>query len=211
MQYIKLFESYSAEEYQKVLFKIKSLIQKGKSKDELLTFIGKYTSDDLKLLDNIRLIVDRINETYYPNLVSYNRRTVIKGKRNPKSEDVTDRKPFFIFDRNEKIGRENFINDQYVQYEEVIKKISDDINIDSIKFLMNKLFDLIVWANDTAPAKHAIITGPMDWTNLTNSENKRVREIEDLYVDQDFENEYEELKKLSARIKLQIKKISSNI
>lgn len=81
MNHIKLFEAYSAEEYQKVLFKVKDFIQKDKPKDEILSLINKYASDDIKKLDGIRLIVDRINKNYHSHYVFHNRREVTKGKK----------------------------------------------------------------------------------------------------------------------------------
>lgn len=209
MKHIKLFEAYSADEYQKVLLKVKTLIQKDKSKDEILSFINKYASDDIKKLDGIRLIIDRINKNYTPKYLFYNRREVTKGKRNPKTEVEYDHKLYFMFNREQQQGMRNFLNSQYDQYNTLINSIGD-IDLKLIRFYMEKIFELLVWVNDTAPIKMDI-NNTRGYLDNVDSEDKKFKEIEALYKDKDFENEHEELKKLSARAKMQIKKISSSL
>lgn len=105
----------------------------------------------------------------------------------------------------------SFLDNQYLQYTILIDTISDDIDLKLVKFYVDKMFELLKWVNDTAVIKRDIASSAIDYHDFAGSENNKVAEIEKLYRDKDFENEYDELKKLTARIKIQIKKISSSL
>jgi wyosine [tRNA(Phe)-imidazoG37] synthetase (radical SAM superfamily) len=64
MRYLQLFESYTEDEYRKVLSNVKTMVQNDRKKEDILTFISKYYSDNAKHLDKIRIIVNRIIKEY---------------------------------------------------------------------------------------------------------------------------------------------------
>ena len=227
MNYVKLFEAYTIEDYQKALDKVRKLVQGGKNKEEILSVINKYYSDDAKELDNLRIIVDRIVKYYshFSYAISYNERKLKTPKKT--SWGTIDAeykyKHFYLLQKGNDQNTKNFISSinefvesQKNQYNYIISSIKDRVDTKLIEFIFEKLFELIKWVNDTGVEKSKI------WNdgNVQRAENGIVRprlSHEEIITkintlnDFDFENEVEELKKLSILAKAQVKKAINSI
>ncbi len=209
MKYLKIFEAYSIEDYQKALNSIKDMVSKNKSSEDILAFINVYYSDSAKKLNELRIMLDRIERTYsnYKNYVFYHKKSRKVRKRGGGYEDeVTyDKKQFYMFNNHDKPILVNFLSIQKKIYNKNINEISD-IGKNTVEFLINKLFEILEWINETGVSKKEISISKYDGDVLhpRKTDEDVLREIESLN-DMDFENEVEEVSKIIRRCKIQIK------
>lgn len=209
MKYLKIFEAYSIEDYQKALNSIKDMVSKNKSSEDILAFINVYYSDSAKKLNELRIMLDRIERKYvfYRNYLIYNRKTETIRKRGGESENKNtyDKKQFYMFNSHDKPILVDFLSNQKKIYDKNINEI-DDINTDTVKFLINKLFEILDWVNETGVSKKLISLSAHagDVLHPRKTDEDVLREIESLN-DMDFENEVEEVSKIIRRCKIQIK------
>ena len=206
MKYLKIFEAYSIEDYQKALNSLKDMVKKNKPTEDILAFINVYYSDSAKNLNEIRIMLDRIERTYahYKNYVFYNRKTRRIRKRGGgyEDKDVSDYKQFYMFQAETKEILVSFLDNQKKIYDKNINEIND-IDTKTIQFLINKLFEILEWVNETGVEKNRIKTSRYAG-ETPKSDEDILREIESLN-DMDFENETEEVSKIIRRCKIQIK------
>lgn len=197
MQYLKLFESYTEDQYRTALKNIKNMIQKDRKKEDVLTFISKYYSDDAKYLDNIRIIINRIVKEY--SLFKrgiYHSPTPIKRKGEVVNKYVE--KYYFMLDEVNKVRLDKFLEIQKKEYHDNISKLSKPVS-SSIEFLFRKLFELLDWINETGMQKSEIFK--------THYLNQRIAisKIE-LVNTLDFDDEVEEFTNLTNRCLANIKR-----
>lgn len=208
MRYLKIYEAYSADDYQKALKSVKLMVQTGRSKEDILCFINKYYSDTARKIDNLRIMLDRIEKTYsqFWSYFFYNRRNVlVKKKGVEKYKSEYDNKKFYAFEPEYKKSLLDFLSLQEEIYHKNIDEIND-IDVTVLKFLLNKLFEILNWVNETGDKKSEIRR-----TRYTTqkSDEDIIRDIES-YNNMDFENEVEEVTKIIKRARVQIKTILSS-
>lgn len=207
MNHLKLFEAYSSEDYQKALFKVKDMIRGKKSTDDILAFVNQYASDDAKQIDQLRIMLDRVSKTYnnFSRYFFYNRRERIIKKRGKEDEikNEYDYKIYFAFDEPQKKILDSFLQQEKNRYNHIINKIDSNIDLTMIKFVFEKLFELLDWVSETGIAKSKLASN-----QITDEQTiSKVEELNQL----DFENEFEELKKLVRIGKVEIRKVINSI
>jgi hypothetical protein len=131
------------------------MVQNDRKKEDILTFISKYYSDNAKHLDKIRIIVNRIIKEYasYKRMIHIGEIEVIdkRGRKRVKSEY----KQYFGFPKEYQFRMDEFLTTQKKQYEESISNVSGGVS-SSIEFLFRKLFELLEHINKLAVKKHEI-------------------------------------------------------
>jgi hypothetical protein len=70
MNHLKLFEGYTKQQYTDAFNHIRKLVDSGESKDNILKYIDTFTGDDIKNLNEIRVIMDRVVR-YFNNYSTY--------------------------------------------------------------------------------------------------------------------------------------------
>lgn len=205
MLYVKLFEAYSTEDYQKALFKVKDFIKNNKPNDEILSFINTYASDDAKKLDSLRIMLDRIAKEYlkFQHYVFYNRKVTFKKKRSGEIERIekSDNLQFYMISKEYQSAMDNFLSLQETAYKNITSHLTD-IDLTLIEFLFNRLFEILHWVNKTGQEKLDVNTGQYH----NNMDENQVISKLNSFNDFDFENEVEEVKKLVRLGKIQLKK-----
>ncbi len=208
MKYVKIYDAYSTEDYQKALKSVKSMIQSGKSKDDMLAFINKYYSDSAKKIDDLRVMLDRIEKKYsqFSHYHFYNRKTVVIKKRGGgyENKNTYDSKRYYCFvDKGYKKILVEFISIQKKIYNDIIDSV-EDIDTSTIKLIFDRLFEVLDWVNNTGDEKNRIKNNKF-LTNPPKSDEDILHEFEAIN-DMDFENEVEEVTNLIRIGKIQIKK-----
>jgi len=209
---IKLFEAYSGDDYQKALFKVKDMIRGKKSTDDILAFVNKYASDDAKQIDQLRVMLDRIFKMYsnFSKYFFYNRKQKMVRKKGGEYEnkDTYDVKLYFAFEKQDKEKIiDPFLQQEKRRYDIIIDSINTSIDLKVIKFVFEKLFELLEWVGETGVDKHTISQNRFV-SGMT--EEDIISKIESLN-NLDFDNECEELKKLVGIGKIQIRKAINSI
>jgi hypothetical protein len=97
--------------------------------------------------------------------------------------------------RRDQSTARSFIESQKNQYNITIEKLSH-LNITRIKFFCDRFFEIMDWIVETGPIKYEIDRGE------SSDEQKRVQ-FEELN-DFDMDNEYEEINKITNRVKGEI-------
>lgn len=194
---IKTFESYSQDEYKKAFSKVKDYLESGKkSKDEIISFISKYISDDAYNIDKLRIIIDRIDRNYG----YYRHREYLYG--NGITNEPTGMRSYIRFSEEIKKKLDKVISKSISEYEEAIKMIS--INTTNINFLFEKLFEFLKWINSTCIEKNLILSRP------TNHRKDIINKLDSLNKDMDFDDEGEEYIKIIKRCRIEIKNMLQN-
>lgn len=209
MNYIKLYEAYSEGDYKKALFKVKNMLVKKKSNDEVLAFVNKYASDDGKVIDSLRILLDRIYKKYFNYIIRVGYGAKYKRKHlGEEYEYYKNYKTYFAFTLNTSRERkvstkealDNALKMEKDKYDHIIKSI-DNVDLDKIKFTFDRLFEILEWVNETGAEKHSIYY----------SNDNVIHRIEMLNTEFDFDNEVDEVKKLIAHGKSFINKAINSI
>jgi hypothetical protein len=222
MKIIKLFEAFKKEDYTKAFNHIKSLLNSNNSKEDIIKYIDAFTGDVAKELDNLRLIIERTQREFNSRYLHYhffNRGTKTSRKRTDgwdykgtwKAGDMVTRDTYnsvryYMFperdtntryehQRTDQSTARSFLESQKNQYIILIEKLSH-LNITRIKFFCDKFFEIMDWIIETGPTKHEISK------SVDSDEEKRVQ-FEELN-DFDMDNEYEEINKITNRVKGEI-------
>lgn len=215
---ILLFEAFTEEKYKKVFQHVKQLVLSGTDRDEILKYIDSVESNNIDSLNKIRLIIQRIiremmNYTY-PMIID--RQTIKPVKKRDSgygyshgqhiswnAGDIVslDRDKFLkiiAFDKKYLIGLYSFLERNKEECEKIINEMDQD-SIKTIKFLCDRFFEVLEWSIEHGPEKHEIIKGFENW----QIKKSKIENINDM----DFDNECDELSKVSNLITKQINKL----
>lgn len=231
MNYIKLYEAYSIEDYQKLLSDIKDMVSKGSKKDDILQKINKFSIDDASNLDKLRVILESIQREYILNYshiiyIETDIKHVKKRKSGSdwrssweagdivkKSRYDTTKHIFFEEKYLEKVV--NYTNSQYEKYTDTVSKISDKIDLRNLELIFEEIFDTMKWSNNVAVQKHNL-KKDFDLHRLeyvTDADNKlKLRnDINKLNAYVDDKNEVMELERYIKMAKDKIKELISSL
>ena len=228
MKNIKLFEAFSQEQYKKAFNHIKSLLNSETSKEDIIKYIDAFTGDVAKELDNLRLIIERTQRefnTRYLQYHFYNRKTKTMKKRTDGSDyngswkagdvvsrDTFDTARYYMFperhdvryehQRSDQSTARSFLESQKNQYNITIEKLSH-LNITRIKFFCDRFFEIMDWVIETGPVKYEI-------SRSGSSDEQKKAQFEELN-DFDMDNEYEEINKITNRVKVEIQNLLNTL
>lgn len=230
MGYIKLYEAYSIEDYQKLLSDIKDMVSKGSKKDDILQKINKFSIDDASNLDKLRVILESIQREYilnYSHIIFIE--TDIKHVKKRKSgadwrgsweagdtvkKSRYDTTKHIIFEEKYLGNVVKYTNSQYVKYNDISSKISDKIDIRSLELMFEEIFDIMEWSNDVAVDKFNLkYNYDVNSYNSSDPDNKqKLREdINKLNAYVDDKNEVMELERYIKMAKGKIKELVSSL
>lgn len=209
MDYIKLFEAYKEEDYQKMLIKLRDLVIKDSPKDDILYFISKYSNDISKNLDKVRIIVNRIYK-YYSTFIQY-----IHLEEN---KYIRYFLPYQSHQGTDSDINKSFLprkKDLYIKEFNLIKQ-NKNLNLEKIEYLLNRFFEILEWVNNTFEVRGEIYHNrfPVDYSRDVDIVRRDVyyknrlkkTELENLnYFD--MENEVEEIQNLRRKIEVELKKL----
>lgn len=149
MRYVKLYEQYTNEDYQKALMKVKDMLSKDFSKDKIISFISNYTSDDAFYLDSIRKIVDGFSRKYnlYRRCVSFKKNYGGVKLRVIKHGDKTVSYvyDFFLIDQNDRKSLMSDYLPKKKEIERLLSCISDGDKPTKLKIQFRRLFFILDW------------------------------------------------------------------
>jgi hypothetical protein len=222
MKHLRLFEAFTQEQYNKAFTHIKSMLTSDAPKEDILKYVNSFTGTSTKQLNELRLTIQRVQRelnSRYSHILSYNKKVKTSRKRKDGSDWSGSRKA------GDSVNRETFDYVRYYAfsskkgnrtqssqdllrsivdhnknlYQQIIPQLNDE-EIELIKWLCDRFFEIVDWIVETGPQKWEIMHGG-DWYDRTPEEKKAG--IEDLN-DFDFENECEEINSLSKKITTRI-------
>ena len=229
MKIIKLFEAFKKEDYSKAFNHIKSLLNNDSPKEDIIKYIDAFTGDVAKDLDSLRLIIERTQRefnTYYLHYHFYNRKTKTMRKRTAGSDytgswnagdtvtrDTFDSVRYYMFQerdtstryahqRRDQSTARSFLEGQKGMYQSLIEKLSH-LNITRVKFFCDRFFEIMDWIIETGPVKYEI-------SRSNASDEQKKTQFEELN-DFDMDNEYEEINKITNRVKGEIQILINRI
>ena len=222
MKHLRLFEAFTQEQYNKAFTHIKSMLTSDAPKEDILKYVDSFTGTSTKQLNELRLIIQRVQRelnSRYSYGLSYNKKSKTSRKRKDGSDWTGDWKAgdfvtrdnfdwvrYYSFD-SKKGNRtqskqdllRSIVDHNKNLYQQIIPQLNDE-EIELIKWLCDRFFEIVDWIVETGPQKWEIMHGG-DWYDRTPEEKKAA--IEDLN-DFDFENECEEINSLSKKITTRI-------
>lgn len=195
--YIKLFEAYSTEDYQKALSKVRDYIKSDKPKDEIISFINTYYSDSSKEIDKLRIMLDRIKKFYMDksnrlHLSSEDRMRDKDKSEKQRNNEWYSRKRYFLINKDHEKRFINFLEGEKIKYNSIVKfakNSNSNINFDRLELIFDRMFEILEWVNATGIEKVII-----DSTHQLDYSEKKHR-IE-MMNDFDMDNEVDELEKI---------------
>jgi hypothetical protein len=218
MNHLKLFEAFNKEYYTKALSQIRTMIDSDEDKSKLISYIDSLTTEDKKDLDNIRIIINRTTRCFngYSQYVFYNRKSKASKKRKAGSDyqgsweagdrvnrDTYSVKKYIVVPVGGIHWATDYLQSQKNQYTIIMSKLdSNDIHVNRLKLLCDRFFEILEWCIETSTKKSDLMS------NYEMDEDSRKTAIENL-SDWDFENEIDEITRLSKLIGLTVTKINS--
>lgn len=218
--YIKLFEAFSVDDYQKAISKVKTMLVNNKPNDEILSYINTLSVDSAKSLNKLRILSDRIvsNHLRYLRSISYikSSKTIKKRKDGSdwrvghwKAGDVVtipiyDYKKYYMVDERYISSAYSFLQDCEKEYTTIISDVSDSIDTKSIQYLFGRLFEIMKWIIDNSGERILIRT------NHDYDDVKKISKLEE-FNKLDMENEVDELSRLNRVIKRQVSRSINSI
>lgn len=210
MLYLKIFEAYSEEDYKKALMKVKQMVKDGEKDKSIIDFINRYQNDDADSLNKLRLMLGRIYAKFlngYSYILHSPTPTKSKAKKRYGMDTDYEHFNFYAFDKEQKNTLIPFIETEKHRYTEIIGSMRI-VDLRLIKYIFDKIFETIQWIIDTCEQKSEIksrhISYPYDNSKDIIGEINNLNHL-------DFENEYEEMKRLIKVGKEQIKKSLNRI
>lgn len=226
MNHLRLFEAFTQEQYNRAFNHIKSMLSSDASKEDILKYINSFTGTSTKQLNELRLAIQRVQRelnSRYSYGLSYNRKSKTSRKRKDgwdyqgtwKAGDLVTRDDFdyvtyYSFDnrreRNQNQGKQDSLRGlvEYNKnlYQQIIPQLTDkEVNL--VKWLCDRFFEIVDWIVETGPKKWEIMHGDAYYDRTPEEKKAAIEDLNDF----DFENEYEEITSLATKITNQINKL----
>lgn len=220
MKHLKIFESYSNKEYYDALMKVKEMVRKNKPNAEIIAHVSKFVSDTGEILEELRLMLGRIDKEYNKHIAHYKnlsnryircytlrpvgKKRVSTGARPPYRQSTEENDP----------GSEQYAIDFVKNIKDQFEKLTKDVNgIDRIKNIFYRIFEALDWINETGVKRTILISNLHQPHSLLNPDPLRdakisntLQEIENL-KELSFDNEVDEVKGLIRYGKVVINEI----